>query len=70
LDVASKENVDVLILGAFGCGAFNNPPKIVAKVFKELLSNYSFKTVEFAVFCRDEHVGDNYDVFKDTFEIK
>lgn len=29
--------VDVLILGAFGCGAFKNPPGIVAKAFKAVI---------------------------------
>ena len=53
LEVAKKKGVEVLILGAFGCGAFANPPEIVAKVFKEALSEYGkyFEIVEFAVYC-------------------
>ena len=31
LDVAAKERVEVLILGAWGCGAFRNPREVVAK---------------------------------------
>ena len=54
LDVACKERVEVLILGAWGCGAFKNPSEIVAKVFHTLLPNYDFETVEFAFASRDD----------------
>ncbi len=65
LDAAEKENVQVLILGAFGCGAFNNPPEIVADIFRELLETgrYHFETVEFPVFCRD-YETENYTAFR------
>ena len=54
LDVACKERVEVLILGAWGCGAFKNPSEIVAKVFHTLLPSYDFETVEFALAsCED-----------------
>lgn len=49
LDVAAKQNVEVLILGAWGCGAFRNPSDIVARVFLTLLKEYNFDTVEFAL---------------------
>jgi len=65
LDVASKENVQVLILGAFGCGAFRNPPEIVADIFASLINNYNFEIVEFAVFCYND--TKNFDVFKERF---
>ena len=61
LDIASKNGVEVLILGAFGCGAFGNPPEMVAKVFHDLLCHYNFDIVEFAVFTRND--ATNYDVF-------
>ncbi len=66
LDVAEKEGVQVLILGAFGCGAFHNPPEIVSQLFNKMIRNYSFETVEFAVYCRGDDT--NYQVFKDTIE--
>ena len=47
LDVAAKEKVEVLILGRWGCGAFRNPPEVVARVFFSLLRNYNFESVEF-----------------------
>lgn len=49
LDVAAKEKVEVLILGAWGCGAFKNDSAIVSKAFYSLLKNYNFETVEFAL---------------------
>ena len=49
LDVAAKEKVEVLILGAWGCGAFGNDIAVVSKAFYSLLENYDFETVEFAL---------------------
>lgn len=53
LEVAVANDVDVLVLGAFGCGAFNNPPGLVAEVFRDLLMGKSygrfFTTVLFAI---------------------
>ncbi len=65
LDLAAKEKVEVLILGAFGCGAFKNPPEVVADIFASLIKNYNFETVEFSVFCRSD--TKNYDVFESCF---
>ena len=52
-DVAVQQNVDVLVLGAFGCGAFMNNPAVVARVMMNLAKKYAhaFKTIEFAVYC-------------------
>lgn len=49
LDVATKENVEVLILGAWGCGDFKNDPQVVSNAFYTLLKNYNFEVVEFAM---------------------
>jgi len=55
LSVAAAEKTDVLILGAFGCGVFANPPQLVAQAFKcaaeDLLK--CFETIEFAVYSRN-----------------
>ena len=51
-DVAAKERVQVLILGALGCGAFKNPVDVVAKTFQELVQGYNFETVEYALATR------------------
>ena len=49
LDVAAKEGNEVVILGAWGCGAFKNPIEIVSRIFVELVKNYNFEIVEFAL---------------------
>ena len=54
LDVAAKEGNEVIILGAWGCGAFKNPVEIVARVFAELVKNYQFEIVEFALATRND----------------
>lgn len=54
---AAEQEVDTLILGAYGCGVFKNDPKTVAQIFKEELANCPFKVV-FAV------PGDKYAIFK------
>lgn len=65
LDVVKANGNEVVILGAFGCGAFRNSPEIVAEAYSELMEEYKydFKTVEFAVYCppRDDR---NYQTFK------
>lgn len=59
LDVAAKEGNEVIILGAWGCGAFRNPVEIVARTFVEQLRNYSFPVVEFALATADENLCEN-----------
>lgn len=65
LDVAVMEGNEVMILGAFGCGAFFNDSKVVANAARNVLPDYwyAFKAIEFAVYCgpRDEQ---NYRVFE------
>ena len=64
LDVAANAGAEVLILGKWGCGAFKNPVNVVARVFKTLMKDYNFETVEFALATR----GDiNNDVFAQEF---
>lgn len=62
--VAAIFKVDTLILGAFGCGAFGNPPDIVARAYREILEEFDqyIPKVEFAVYCPP---GDswNYEAF-------
>ncbi len=52
LQVAYNLGYDTLITGAFGCGAFRNPPSIVAEIYREALHTHlrgAFKTVLFAI---------------------
>ncbi|SCY69209.1 TIGR02452 family protein [Lachnospiraceae bacterium XBB2008] len=64
-DVAKANGAEVLILGAFGCGAYKNPAEVVAKAMKNVVEEYiyDFKTIEFAVQCRPED-DSNYHTFK------
>ena len=68
-EVAIHHNIKVLVLGAFGCGAFRNNPAIVAKAYYDVLKEYygvEFDRVEFAVYCSPQD-DTNYRIFKDTF---
>lgn len=64
-----KNRVDLLILGAFGCGAFGNDPKLIARIFKDNLEKpdlkRAFKEIYFSVYDRPN--GPNYSIFKQTF---
>lgn len=65
LRAAAANGADCLVLGAFGCGAFCNNPKVVARAYKEVLPDYAeyFTEIVFAVYCspRDSR---NYEVFR------
>ena len=65
LDIARENNVNVLCLGAFGCGVFANNPYCVAECFKILIEtkNYNFDVVTFPI-----PAGDNLDAFKEIFK--
>ncbi len=71
LEVAKAEREEVLILGAFGCGAFRNPPALVAEVWAEVLKDYlyDFKTIEFAIVSRPDKPSKNYLAFKERFDL-
>lgn len=52
LKTAYDENYDTLILGAFGCGAFWNPPELIAACYKNLLETKfqgAFKKIVFSI---------------------
>jgi len=54
LAVAAANGAQVLILGAFGCGVFANPPWLVAQAFEKASETIDrcFETIEFAVYSR------------------
>lgn len=68
LKMAAAEGNEVLILGAFGCGAFRNPPDVVADVFRQITGEFTkqFETIEYAVFHTDRET-ENYKAFKRAF---
>ena len=65
LCVAAAHGAEILILGAFGCGAFQNDPEAVAAAYRDALAEYGkyFDEIEFAVYCRGYETG-NYDAFR------
>lgn len=52
LDVAAMNGNEVVILGAWGCGAFRNPIETVSRIMVELVRHYDFHVVEFALATR------------------
>ena len=53
--IAHHQKHDCLVLSALGCGAFKNPPKHVALLFKSVIYQYAgyFDTIYFAII--DDH---------------
>ena len=70
LTCAAAKGANVLVLGAFGCGAFENDPEVVARAYKTAIHEFPkvFDKIEFAVYCP---LGGsrNYEVFKKTFGV-
>ena len=63
----------IFILGAFGCGAFKNPPEVVAQAFYEVIYEMGykkyFKRIVFAIkpsgpYCK------NIEAFSKRFDMK
>lgn len=70
LCAAAQAKCDILILGAFGCGAFYNSPKAVAAAYKKILPEFDgvFGVIEFAVFCTPKDMR-NYDEFDKILDL-
>jgi len=52
LQIANQQNIETLILGAWGCGVFRNEPEEVATLFRKVINEkYSnaFKKIVFAI---------------------
>ena len=64
LTCAAAQGADILVLGAFGCGAFRNDPEVVARAYKTALEEFPkvFKKIEFAVYCSPADTK-NYETF-------
>ncbi|CAJ0645421.1 11215_t:CDS:2 [Entrophospora sp. SA101] len=63
LNIGLDNNHDSIVLSAFGCGAFSNPPSTIAKLFHEVIMNeyfgngenlpQTYKHISFAIFDDD-----------------
>jgi len=64
LAAAAANGAEVLVLGAFGCGAFKNDPAVVAQAYANILPEYLryFRTIEFGIYCRPKSTK-NYSEF-------
>jgi uncharacterized protein (TIGR02452 family) len=60
-----KHNIKHVVLSAFGCGAFNNPPEIVAELYKNNIKEYGqhLDVIAFSILYPG-YGPDNYSVFK------
>lgn len=69
LRIALTNGHDSLVLGAFGCGAFKNPPRTMATLFKEILSEQEFKNrfrlISFSIIEDHNSNNANFNAFKD-----
>ena len=59
------DETNVIILGAWGCGAFGNDPTTIANIFLEIIRKYGnyYKFIYFSI-----PPGPNYDAFHKVFE--
>lgn len=66
-EAAIAEKIDYLVLGAFGCGCFNNETQEVAQIFANLLTSDAyknrFKQITFAITEQSK-----FDIFKTTIK--
>ena len=68
-EAAVDNNVEVFIVGAFGCGAFENPPEVVSQAFKEVIEEGHYrKRIPYIVFAINKSTNPNYSIFKRTIE--
>jgi len=70
LRIAYANGQKALVLGALGCGAFHNPPKHVAEIFKSVINEPEFAgifdIIYFAI-INDHNSKDNYEAFEGVF---
>ena len=48
-DIAELNDVDILILGAWGCGVFGQHPKVIARLFDFIFKESKIKNIVYAV---------------------
>lgn len=71
LAVAALHNIAALVLGAWGCGVFQNDPQRVAAIFRDLLRGEfagAFARVNFAVLDREANAP-TLEAFAGAFEV-
>jgi uncharacterized protein (TIGR02452 family) len=63
--IAQHHNHDCLVLSAFGCGAFKNPPGDIAALFKTVILQYAgfFHSIVFAITGKQNNPQGNFASF-------
>merc|ERR1712098_647816 len=67
LHMAAAEHVDVLILGAWGCGVFGNSAYQMAALFRQVLEDSKFRHIRCIFAIPDEEMRR---IFQSTFSGK
>lgn len=71
LEAAIDHGAEALVLGAFGCGVFNNPPQLVAEAFAKVLARErylrAFREIIFAIRTNKKY-DRNAEAFRKVFE--
>lgn len=68
LDIAKENEVDSLVLGAYGCGVFGQDATEVATIFKNFLENEFKGYFVRVIFAIPDKNGENYKKFKEVFK--
>ena len=65
LTILANHGVEIFVTGAFGCGAFQNNPEVVAQAYKNILPEFDgyFKEIVFAIYCTPRETI-NFEAFK------
>ena len=70
LRIGLKFGHDSLVLGAFGCGAFRNPPREMAEIFRDVMSEKEFegkyRLITFAIIEDHNSLNSNYGAFREV----
>jgi len=78
LNIALDNHNDSIVLSAFGCGAYGNPPNHIAELFREVINSKfkkSFKVIMFAIFddkntYKAHNPKGNYLPFVEKFQVE
>ena len=68
--IARDNKHDALVLSAFGCGAFHNPPEHVANIFKWVIEQYAgvFRRIDFTITGSSSNPTGNYAIFRKVLD--
>lgn len=70
LSAAINNDIENIVLGAWGCGVFKNDPDEIATMFHDVLMEgyaHSFNIIEFAIINDENSVSNNYVSFLKKF---